>query len=145
MKASGAEIEAILPHRAPFLFVDSAELGDDGTIRARHLFKPDEFFFAGHFPDYPVVPGVILIETLAQAGGVGVNLQTGIKGVYFLATVNNVKYRRQVRPGELFEMEVTTLRGSPKLIKQAGKGYVGGELAVEAEWLCIAGSEDDFK
>ncbi len=145
MKASGAEIEEILPHRAPFLFVDSAETGEDGIIRARHLFKPDEFFFAGHFPDYPVVPGVILIETLAQAGGVGVNLQTGIRGVYFLATVNNVKYRRQVRPGDLFEMEVTTLRGSPKLIKQAGKGYVGGELAVEAEWLCIAGSEDDFK
>lgn len=145
MKASGAEIEAILPHRAPFLFVDSAEIGEDGIIKATHLFRPDEFFFAGHFPNYPVVPGVILIETLAQAGGVGVNLQTGIRGIYFLATVSNVKYRRQVRPGELFEMEVTTLRGSPKLIKQAGKGYVGGELAVEAEWLCVAGSEDDFK
>lgn len=145
MKASGAEIEEILPHRAPFLFVDSAEVGEDGGITARHLFRPDEFFFAGHFPGYPVVPGVILIETLAQAGGVGVNLRTGIRGIYLLATVNNVKFRRQVRPGELFDMEVTTLKGSPKIIKQSGKGFVGGELAVEAEWLCIAGSEDDFK
>ncbi|GAB1455059.1 MAG: 3-hydroxyacyl-ACP dehydratase FabZ [Spirochaetia bacterium] len=144
MKASGSEIESILPHRAPFLFVDSAELGDDGIIRARHLFRPDEPFFAGHFPDYPVVPGVLLIETLAQAGGVGFKLSTGVGGVFFLATVNNVKYRRQVRPGDLFEMEVVTLRGSAKLIKQSGKGYVGGELAVEAEWLCIAAAEEDL-
>ncbi len=138
MKISGTDIEAILPHRAPFLFVDEAENLADGTIKARHLFRPEEPFFAGHFPGYPVVPGVLLIETLAQAGGVGVKLQTGIGGLFFLASINNVKYRRQVRPGDLFEMEIQTLRGSAKLIKQSGKGYVGGELAVEAEWLCIA-------
>jgi len=138
VKVSGTDIEAILPHRAPFLFVDSAEVGADGVIKASHFWRPDEVFFAGHFPGYPVVPGVLLIETLAQAGGVGVKLHTGIGGFFFLASVNNVKYRRQVRPGDLFEMEILTLRGSDKLIKQSGKGYVGGELAVEAEWLCIA-------
>ncbi len=154
MKASGPDIEAILPHRAPFLFVDEAENLPDGSIRARRLFRPEEPFFAGHFPGYPVVPGVLLVETLAQAGGVGMLLaareagaqrdssqsdDTGEEALtFFLATVNNVKFRRQVRPGELFEMEITTLRGSPRLIKQAGRGFVGGEVAVEAEWLCIA-------
>ncbi len=147
MKASGAEIEAILPHRAPFLFVDEAENLPDGSIRAKRLFRPEEPFFAGHFPGYPVVPGVLLVETLAQAGGVGAMLaareraageQAGSGDTFFLATVNNVKFRRQVRPGDLFEMEITTLRDSGKLIKQAGKGFVGGEPAVEAEWLCIA-------
>jgi len=145
MKASGAEIEEILPHRAPFLFVDSAEVGEDGGITARHLFRPDEFFFAGHFPGYPVVPGVILIETLAQAGGVGVNLRTGLRGIYLLDTVNKCQVQAPVGPVRSSKMQVTTLRGSPKIIKQSGKGFVGGELAVEAEWLCIAGSEDDFK
>jgi 3-hydroxyacyl-[acyl-carrier-protein] dehydratase len=141
MKVEGGAIEALLPHRKPFLFVDQAEAGDDDVTRASYRFKPDEFFFAGHFPDYPVVPGVILVESLAQAGGVGVKLTTGFSGLFFLATVSNVKLRRQVRPGELFEMEVATLRASPKIIKQSGKGYVGGELAIEAEWLCIAGSD----
>ncbi|MBU1081368.1 MAG: beta-hydroxyacyl-ACP dehydratase, partial [Spirochaetes bacterium] len=64
MKAIGAEITAILPHRPPFLFVDAVEVGDDGAIRARRLFRPEEPFFAGNFPGYPVVPGVLLIETL---------------------------------------------------------------------------------
>lgn len=143
MKASGSEIEAILPHRAPFLFVDEVETGEHGLITARHLFKPEEPFFAGHFPGYPVVPGVLLLETLAQAGGVGFKLvDPQAKGIFFFATANNVKFRRQVRPGDTFEMEIHTLRSSHSLLKQKGKGFVAGELAVEAEWLCIFGAEE---
>ena len=80
MKASGIEIEAILPHRAPFLFVDEAETLPDGSIRAERRFRPEEPFFAGHFPGYPVVPGVLLVETLAQAGGVGAILASRERG-----------------------------------------------------------------
>ncbi|MBN1519705.1 MAG: 3-hydroxyacyl-ACP dehydratase FabZ [Spirochaetales bacterium] len=142
MTAGRAEIEGFLPHRDPFLFVDEVRVIDAHHIEATRAWKGDEFFFAGHFPHYPVVPGVILVETLAQAGGVGVKLQ-GITaaGTFFLASVGNVKFRRQVRPGDVFEMKIHNLRASARLIKQKGLGYVDGELAIEADWLCIVGEE----
>ncbi|MEW6565821.1 MAG: 3-hydroxyacyl-ACP dehydratase FabZ [Spirochaetota bacterium] len=136
------EIEQLLPHRSPFLFVDVIDEISEQRIVARHIFKDTEFFFAGHFPQYPVVPGVILIETMAQAGGAGLR-KAGVLGgdaLFFLATVDKAKFRRQVRPNEEVRLEIENLRVSGKMIKQAGKAYVGTELAAEAEWLCLVGS-----
>jgi 3-hydroxyacyl-[acyl-carrier-protein] dehydratase len=137
------EIEKLLPHREPFLFVDEILEADAKKIVARHIFTEKEFFFAGHFPEYPVVPGVILIETMAQSGGAGLR-QTGILGgddLFCLASVDKAKFRRQVRPGEEARSEIENLRVSSKMIKQAGKIFVGDELAAEAEWLCIVSNE----
>jgi 3-hydroxyacyl-[acyl-carrier-protein] dehydratase len=136
------EIEALLPHRAPFLFVDEIISADSEKIVARHVFTDKEFFFAGHFPQSPVVPGVILIETMAQCGGAGLRkLGTlGADALFFLASVDKVKFRRQVRPGDELRCEITNLRVSAKMIKQAGKAYVGDEVAAEAEWLCLVGA-----
>ncbi|MDR1256116.1 MAG: 3-hydroxyacyl-ACP dehydratase FabZ [Spirochaetaceae bacterium] len=138
MKAN-SEIEKLLPHRSPFLFVDELVEASDERIVARHVFAGSEFFFPGHFPGYPVVPGVILIETMAQSGGAGLR-RMGILGdgaLFFLATVDKVKFRRQVRPGDEARSEIVNLRVSPRMIKQAGKLYVGGEVAAEAEWMCL--------
>jgi 3-hydroxyacyl-[acyl-carrier-protein] dehydratase len=136
-----SEMEELLPHREPFLFVDEIISADKDKIIARKTFTEGEFFFRGHFPGYPVVPGVILVETLAQAGGAGLR-KCGVLGadsLFFLGTVDKAKFRRQVRPGEEVRLEIENLRVSARMIKQAGKAFAGGEVAAEAEWMCLVG------
>jgi len=135
------EIESLLPHREPFLFVDEIIEAGKEKIIASHVFTENEFFFKGHFPEYPVVPGVILVETMAQSGGAGLR-KLGIIGddkLFFLATVDKVKFRRQVRPGDKVRSEIENMRISANMIKQSGKAFVGSELAAEAEWMCLIG------
>jgi len=138
------EIKQLLPHREPFLFVDELERCTDDEIVGTHTYSADEFFFPGHFPDYPVVPGVILVETMAQCGGAGIR-KLGVLGddaLFFLAAIEKAKFRRQVRPDETVRLEIKNLRITPRMIKQSGRALVGDEVAAEAEWMCLVGSSE---
>lgn len=141
------DIKSLLPHRDPFLFVDAIISADDNGSVSEHTFTENEFFFKGHFPEYPVVPGVILCETMAQAGGAALSFQKKVPegSLFFFASLDKVKFRNQVRPGDKVRMEITNLRVSTHMIKQAGKAYVGDTLCAEAEWLCLVGNKNDAK
>jgi len=133
------EMETLLPHRDPFLFVDSISECDDKKVIGERTYTDKEFFFKGHFPGYPVVPGVILIESMAQCGGAGIK-KSGLvdsDALFFLATIEKAKFRRQVVPNDTVRFEIENLRVSGAMIRQSGKAFVGDELACEATWLCI--------
>ncbi len=136
-------IQRILPHRYPFLLVDKV-VDIQGTTAARGIknVTMNEPHFQGHFPGLPIMPGVTIVEAMAQTAAVmvGVSLDMADKEmkVYFMA-IDNCKFRRKVVPGDVLEMQLTTLRGKPggKVWKFAGKAMVEGEMAAEAEFTAM--------
>ena len=134
----------LLPHRAPFLFVDELISADETGSLGKYTYTLEKNdFFKGHFPEYPVVPGVVLIETMAQSAGAAIVARKVLgEGVplFFLAHIDGVKFRRQVRPGDT----LVTVAENTKIRVPLGifqlRGYVGDELAVEATVKCMLGA-----
>lgn len=136
-------IQRIIPHRYPFLLVDKV-VDIDGYQSARGIknVTMNEPHFQGHFPSKPIMPGVTIVEAMAQTSAVMVGVATDMVDkellVYFMG-IDKCKFRRMVVPGDVLEMEVTTTRGKPgaKVWKFAGKATVEGEVACEVEFTAM--------
>jgi 3-hydroxyacyl-[acyl-carrier-protein] dehydratase len=128
-----------LPHRDPFLFVTELRSVEPGqSASGSWRLTGDEAFFAGHFPGRPTLPGVLMVEALAQLGGVAVLADPKFAGkLPLFGGIERARFRRQVVPGELLELEVTLGRMSARAGKGTGRATVGGQEACRAELLFV--------
>ncbi|WP_277680058.1 3-hydroxyacyl-ACP dehydratase FabZ [Gracilibacillus dipsosauri] len=128
------EIKATIPHRYPFLLVDAITEQTDSKIKGIKNVTINEPFFQGHFPDYPVMPGVLIVEALAQVGGAAILSKEENKGkIGFLAGIDKCRFKRQVKPGDQLSLEVEIIRIKGPIGKGKAIARVGDELACEAE------------
>ena len=139
-------IRKLLPHRAPFLFVE--KITDIVPFESAVGWKAvsyNEPYFQGHFPDFPVMPGVLLVEALAQTSGAVVQHSLGqaAGSKVFFMTIEQARFRKPVRPGDMLRMPVRAVRRRGPVFKFEGKVYVGEDLCAEAEYSAMVhdGSE----
>jgi 3-hydroxyacyl-[acyl-carrier-protein] dehydratase len=129
----------VLPHRPPFLFVSAVTAVEPGvSASGRWDLTDEEAFFAGHFPGRATLPGVLMVESLAQLGGIAVLLDPRYMGkLPLFGGIERARFRRQVVPGESLDLEVTMDRLSARAGKGHGVASVGGQTACEAELLFV--------
>lgn len=131
------QIKELIPHRYPFLLVDKVielEVGKKAVgIKNVTINEP---FFQGHFPEYPIMPGVLIIESMAQVGAVAMMSMEENKGkLGVFAGIDKVRFKREVRPGDTLKIEVEMLSVRRNIGKAVGKAYVGEELACSGELM----------
>ncbi|MDO7789042.1 3-hydroxyacyl-ACP dehydratase FabZ [Desulforamulus aquiferis] len=139
-------IQQILPHRYPILLVDRIlELEEGKRVVGIKNVSVNEPFFQGHFPGYPVMPGVLIIEAMAQVGAVAILSMPAYAGrIALFAGIDNARFRRQVIPGDTLRIEVEVIKLRGTIGKSKARAYVGEELATEAELMfAIAKKEDE--
>ncbi|PPA69576.1 3-hydroxyacyl-ACP dehydratase FabZ [Jeotgalibacillus proteolyticus] len=129
------QIKEIIPHRYPFLLIDKIVEIEEGkrAVGIKNVTVNEEFF-NGHFPDYPVMPGVLIVEALAQTGAVAMLKQEEYKGkLAFFAGIDNCRFKRQVKPGDQLRLEVEIVRIKGPIGKGKATASVDGEVACETE------------
>jgi len=141
------EVLKYLPHRYPFLLVDRIiEFEANQRIVGLKNVTINEPFFPGHFPGVPIMPGVLILESMAQVGGFLVfkAAEDREKKLVFFAGVENARFRRPVRPGDQLHIEMTVLKIKSRIGKLHGRARVDGQVAAEAEIMFSMVSKDDF-
>ena len=140
------EIQKLLPHRYPFLLVDRVVSIEPGkALRAYKNVSVNEPFFEGHFPGHPVMPGVLVLEALAQASAILAYRSTGFdpaQKVTYLMAIDGAKFRRPTIPGDRLELEVEVLRFKGSILKTRGVAKVDGEVVAEGEFLATVVDKD---
>jgi 3-hydroxyacyl-[acyl-carrier-protein] dehydratase len=132
------EIHAAIPHRAPFLLVDEIVEREEKRIVCRKTFREDEWFYAGHYPHCPITPGVLLCEAAMQAGAILLaQYEPQLPdGVPVAARMNDVRFKRMVKPGETIEMEVELTNRLSKAYYMSAKVTCGDQVAVRFNFTC---------
>lgn len=136
------EIQNILPHRFPFLMVDRIiELEPNVKAVGLKNITVNEPFFQGHFPNYPIMPGVLVVEAMAQVAGV-LAFRSGVKGkfVYFMS-IEKAKFRKPVLPGDQLRLEIKVLHQRNNVWRFSGEAFVDGKLISEAEFTAMVSDE----
>jgi 3-hydroxyacyl-[acyl-carrier-protein] dehydratase len=134
-------IQEILPHRYPFLLVDQIlEMEPERIVGLKNV-TVNEPFFAGHFPNYPVMPGVLIVESMAQVAGVLVlkSIPDSKNRPVLLTSIKEAKFRRQVVPGDQLRVEMKVLKRRSNVAIMAGVATVAGVIVAEAEVMCVLG------
>jgi 3-hydroxyacyl-[acyl-carrier-protein] dehydratase len=134
------EIMSILPHRYPFLLIDRIlEMERKTRIVALKNVTINEPHFAGHFPDYPIMPGVLIVEAIAQAGGALLLTEIADRGdkLMVFTGIDSAKFRRPVVPGDQLRIEVTVLNWRSSAVRMLGRATVDGKIACEATVTCM--------
>jgi len=142
---NASQIQEILPHRYPFLLVDKITSVEDG-IRAVGIknVSVNEPFFQGHFPEYPVMPGVLIIEAMAQVGAVAIlRLPENAGKIALFVGIDKARFRRQVFPGDQLRIEIEVLKIRGTIGKSSAAAYVGDDLAAEAELMFAIQKNND--
>ena len=137
-KLDNDQIRGILPHRYPFLLVDRIiEMDAEHVVGIKNV-TVNEPFFLGHFPDFPVMPGVMIIEAMAQTAGVQVlsTIPDRHNKLVFLVSVDGARFRRPVRPGDQLRIEMKVIKRKGTVAKMAGHATVDGVVVAEAEVMC---------
>lgn len=135
-------IRDAIPHRPPFLLVDEIVSIDDKSIRTRKRVDPEDPVLKGHFPNHPVMPGVLICEAIVQSGAILIaHLQGGLAAqdtIPTLTRLNNAKFKHMVKPGDVLDMEVCFREKLANAFFMEGKATVNGKIAASVEFACTA-------